>query len=223
MKTKIFLLGIIVAATCMVSCNHDDVSFDQEKSIIKAVYQSLDLTPEQFGENMAKLGLQELQQSEAMIDNYKTFANEVVVRIHFQNDTILQVTYERTLTDKPNIAAYYRLFSDMLADHGYTEWHGYYEDPDEDHNYGRLVHGGNDYSYAQEAEDREDLCTRINNENLSDVNSTQYFAENFIHNHSDNSQWEGKTLLWSSTYFSQTWPGKWYKDVSFTFWLDRIH
>lgn len=232
MKTRILIIGMIATIVGLSSCEHgSNVTIEQEKGIVNAVYQSLDLTPEQFGTNMVKQGLHEILQYEFLANKYKTFANKdqrsantIIINISFRNDTILQVEYERSLNKESNIAAHYKLFSDILADNGYTMWHGYYEDPDDEQHVSGLVHGGNDYSHAQTAEDREDLCAHINNEHLGDNNTTQYFAEYFIHTHKDKSQWEGQTLLWSSSYFSglNEGSGQYYKDVSFKFWLERI-
>ena len=232
MKTRLFLIGLIVAAVCLSSCEpRNDVSANEEKNIINAVYQSLDLTPEHFGKNMVKQGLYEIPQYDFMADRYKTFAtseqrsdNTIIININFRNDTILQISYERSLNKKSNIATYYSLFSNMIADHGYSEWAGYYEDPDDKHNVSRLMHGGDDYGLAQTAENREDLLDHISNDRLSDVSTSQYFAEHFIYTHEERSQWEGQTLLWSSTYFSgeDEDSGQYFKDVSLSFILKRI-
>ena len=229
MKTKFHLICLILVSVLVVSCEQNPIQPAQESKIVDAIYRSLDLTPEQFGENMIEQGLHEIPQYDFMADHYKTFAreaqrtpNNIAVYINFNNDTILEVEYERSLNKNSDPATYYKQFSDMIAGYGYTEWHGYYDDPDNDHNIGRILHMVNDFSYSQIAKDRDDLQSKINNEHLTDVNTTQYFAETFIYTHHDDSNWEGCPLMWSSIYFSGYLGGGYYKDIQFNFILKRI-
>lgn len=232
MKTKLFSLSLIIGiAMCFLSCEHNSVvSQEQEKEVINTIYKSLDLTPGQFAEAMTKQGLHEIPQPDYMADRYKTFVNEdqrtnntILVNINFRNENILQFSYERSLNEESNIAAYYTLFSDMIANHNYIDWHGYYEDPDTNHNVSHLLHGGNDYSLAQEASNRKELCGFIINEHICDTNTTQYFSESFIIDNNEK-QWQGQTLMWSSLYFAGLYEGsgKYYKDISLSFILKQI-
>lgn len=225
MKTKFRLICLILASVFVVSCGQHPVPPAQENEIIDAIYRSIDLTPEMFGENMVAQGLHEIPQYDFMADHYKTYANSYcTIYINFNNDTILSVEYDRSLNKNSDPAAYYKQFSDMIAGYDYMEWHGYYDDPDNDHNIGRILHMVNDFSYSQIAKDRDDLHGKINNEHLTDVNTTQYFAETFIYTHHDDSNWEGCSLMWSSIYFSgmHEGEGECYKDIQFNFILKRI-
>ena len=225
MKTKFHLICLIWASVLVVSCEQHPVQPAQENDIVDAIYRSLDLTPEMFGENMVEQGLHEIPQYDFMADHYKTYANSYcTIYINFNNDTILEIEYLRSLNRNPDLAAYYKQFSDMIASYDYTEWHGYYDDPDNDHNVGRIVHMGNDFSYSQTAENRDDLHGKINNEHLTDINTTQYFAEIFIYTHHGESKWEGYSLIWSSIFFSGMHEGEgaYYKDIQFNFILKRI-
>ena len=223
MKTKFYLFGLIMASMFVVSCKpNDPVQTEPESKIIDAIYRSLDLTPEQFGENMVEQGLHEIPQDELMAKHYKTYANSsYTIHINFNNDTILEVEYVRSLNEEADLTTYYKQFSDMIADYGYTNWHGYYEDPDYDHNVGRILHGANDFSYSEIAKDRDELCNIINDENLKDAITTQYFAETFIYTHHDESMWEGCALIWS---YSGRYEGSgdYYKNIQLDFILKRI-
>lgn len=215
MKGKLFFAIVIFAAVFMSSCGQD-VNIQQDKDIINSIYQSLETTPEQFRINMAKIGLNEIPQYDFMANHYKTFAtdskrsvNTLIVNIYFNNDTILQVEYERCLNNEANISAFYRLFSDKIAALGYAEWQGFFVDTFADD------------TPTQTATDRNDLCGRINNEHLREVNSKQDFVEKFIYSNGGNSHWNGLIHLWCDNYFSKDATDE-QKDIYLTFSLIRV-
>ena len=221
MRTKFRLICLILASVFAVSCEQNPIQPAQESKIVDAIYRSLDLTPEQFGENMVEQGLHEIPQYDFMADHYKTYAreaqrtpNNIAVYINFNNDTILEIEYERSLNKNSDPAAYYKQFSTMIADYGYTEWQGYYEYQKD---------GGDDHS-TMEAKDIDDLFAKINNEDLRDIYTEQKFFEVFTYTHQDGSRWNGRIRMVGSTYFSgmHEGEGEYYKDIQFNFILKRI-
>ena len=81
MKTKFFLISLIAATLCMVSCGHS-ISSEQEKALINMVYQSLESTPEQFAENMSKQGFRKTSKSPtgiSFVNNYSYYEDQVIL------------------------------------------------------------------------------------------------------------------------------------------------
>lgn len=225
MKTKIYFLSltVLVLSMLMVSCEHDNVTPEKEKEIITAVYQSLQLTPAQFGEELSKNGLHEVSKSEkgmTYANSYRDYDDRVLIGISYNDNSIKKVTYERYLNKETNIAASYKLFSDMIADYNYASWQGFYQDPATIEN---LYIRGDDYSSMTGATNREDLLEHIKNEHLKDPNSLQSFLELFTYTHSDESTWNGKILMYTTSYFSglNEGDGGVIKDIHLSFTLER--
>ena len=144
--------------------------------------------------------------------------------IFYKGDTINQITYDQYLNTDSFPAASYQLFSNVIANQGYTNWQGYYEDPTEVDIIPKVVNGKN-YSSAQIAQNRKELCNKISNESLRQLNSSQYYVETFIYTHKDNSRWEGRICLFTSHYTSDKDEEKTtnnIKDIILLFSLDRI-
>lgn len=204
----IFILALLGVILC--ACNHDAISPEQDRNIINAIFQSADLTPEQFAYHISGYGFHEVARYDFisyisfcnvdLSSNYLT-DNKILIDIIYRNDSILQIGYQRYLTSNPNPAAHYKLFSDWIADIGYLEWHGYYDDPTEV-DITNLVVRERNYTSANVATNRTDLCNHINNTNLWQINTLQYFVEAFTYVHKDNSSWDGQSILYTQQFFS---------------------
>jgi len=226
MKTKFFFISLLIGFTmCMVSCNNN-VSQEKEKELINAIYQSLDLTPEQFAETMTKQGLHEAQRYEIsssvvlsftnvnLSSNYR-YKDQVIVEIIYTGNVINTIGYSCYLNGESNIAAYYKLFSDRIAEYGYTDWRGYYADPaEEPFSFSSGITG-------EEVADRTELCGEIQDENLRDKSTMQYYVEEFVVNHDNLSLWNGRILLSSNVYEAGISLTGSIKDIHLSFTLER--
>ena len=226
MKTKIFLLSLCVAAMGLISCN-PGVSSEKEKELINVFYQSLDTTPDLFTARMSQFGLSINNQSSkgiGYVNKHDDYDDQLTVGVHFDGNQINRIIYERYLNKESNVAAYYKLFSDMIADHGYTDWQGFYKDPAERSDISAVR--WEDYSSVNIAENRQKLCDHVINENLSRIQTWQYFVETFVYTHSDNSQWEGRIFVYTDQYFSgmidDDFEQGYRKDIFLQFKLERI-
>ena len=225
MKAKIYFLSLMITAIAMgmVSCETGkNVTPDMEKELISAVYQSLHLTPAQFGEVLSQKGLHEVSKSEkgmTYVNSYSDYDDRVLINISFNGDKITRFMYERYLNKESNIAASYKLFSDMIADYCYANWQGYYQDPATMEN---LYIRGDDYSAMTSTADREDLLNHLKNEHLKDHESLQAFLELFTYTHSCEIKWNGTILMYTPAYFSGLVEGvgKEIKDIHLTFTLE---
>ena len=238
MKTKSLLTGLFAVALLMVSCGDHGkaITPEQERNTINAIFQSLDMSPEQFTENIKKQGFSVAGKYPAI--NYISFSNvslnsnykaadKVLVGITYKDDVIQQVVYERNLNGESNPAAYYKLFSDMIAEYNYSNWQGYYEDPTEVHILQTILLDQN-YTSAQSVANRSELCNLINNDNLYRLNELQYFLETFAYRHTDNSQWGGRILMFTDQYGTEENPDDFegkitdVKSINLDFLLERI-
>ena len=203
MKTKIYLISLIIAAIGMAACNQI-VTQETEKELINLIYQSLDATPEQFAVSMSQHGFREATKSSqgiTFVIEYNDYDDQVLGSMSNNGNQINRIIYERYLNKESNHAAYYKLFSDMMAEHGYTDWHGYFKDPATAKDIHDIIRW-NDYSSGIEVANRQILCNHINNDNLLELDTWQYFLELFTYTHNDNSQWQGKIFVYTDQYFS---------------------
>ena len=233
MKTCNSLITALLAFV-LFACNHPTVSLEQEKKLVDAIFLSLEATPEQFADVMDKQALHPAGHYDFPTYTYDSYTNvnlqsdynytdQLLVGITHTNDVINRIEYSRYLNDESNVAAYYKIFSDMIAIKGYSNWNGYYCDPaNEDDVHGAMSDHFNDN--ASTAKNRNELCESIRNENLKNIDSLQYFAETFIYLDTNNKQWKGKILLYSNKYFSgeDEDSGDVTKDILFSFSLSRI-
>ena len=226
MKTKLFLLSLIGAAVCMSSCEHGKgVSADQENDIINIVYQSLDSTPEQFNNRMKQQGLHEVSKSSkgmTFSNIYNDYDDQILLNIAYNGNKINRIVYERYLNKESNLSGYYRQFSIMIAEHGYTEWQGYYKDPATREDIGNIL-WWKDYSSGQKVENTQELYSTIKNDNLVGLNNLQFFLEIFTYTHSNQDQWTGQIFLYTDHYFSgiNEDDGGTIKDIHLNFILER--
>ena len=231
MKTKLCIISAILGAV-LCACKHATVSVEQDRNIINAIFQSAHLTPEQFADHISGYGFHEVARYDFMsyisfcnVDlssNYLT-DNKISISITYKNDSIQQIVYERYINGNPNPAAHYKLFSDWIADIGYENWHGNYEDPTEHDIINSVIRNSN-YNSANIAASRMDLCNHINNNNLWQLNTLQYFVESFSYRHKDNSLWNGQSILYTQQYFSGETEdsGKENKDIILSVQLNRL-
>lgn len=228
MKTKFFFpcLIIIGIAMCMISCSRDYVSQEQEKELINAIYQSLDLTPEQFGEKMVGQGLHEagrynissslvLSFTNVNLSSDYRYEDQILVEIVCTGNAINTIGYSRYLNGESNMAAYYKLFSDRIAEYNYSDWHGYYADPAEE----PYSFSGN--TTGEAVSDRKELCDKIKDENLRNKDTMQYYVEEFVVVPDSQSSWNGWIVLWSNVYYAGTAAGGNIKDIHLSFTLER--
>lgn len=233
MKTKIFLIGFFTVAFLMVSCEHHKrITPEPEKNAINAIFQSLNTTTEQFATNLSRVGFHQagnfpyiysMTFTNVNLNTDYDYEEQAIVGISYKNDTVIRAEYHRYLNGVSNPAAYYKLFSDMIAEHGYADWHGYYEDPASVDIMHTIVFLKN-YSSANIATDRNDLCEHINNDNLFKLNRFQYFLETFTYTHTDNSQWAGQIILYTVQYpiDMDEVSNQECKDIELSFSLERI-
>ena len=238
MRTKLFIFSLLSALFLMVSCEPQEQKQKlPEEKLIDAIYQSLDATPEQFTQKMLDLGLYEANLVDMKDIVYKVFSDNnpqkfpypkdrILLGIFYTKDSITYVEYDHYLDNPKNPAEYYKLFSDKIADIGYTDWKGYYEDPTKIEDIYGLVLESNNYSFAQTASNREDLLNHIQNDNLLGLETSQYFIETFLYFHNDISHWNGRIVLCGTKYYSSGMdddhPGGNVKDIALSFSLDRI-
>ena len=229
---KVLLLALLPLSLCM--CN-PEVTSDQEKQIINCIYESLDLTPDQFAAKLGELNMHQVAQKESKNYSTKTFSNmdpnsvyynfdnEVLVMMEYANETINNVIFWRQLPKSDNVAARYRLFSDIMEKKGYTNWKGFFEDPANDKsNINRFIEGK--YSELPTAKDREYLLNQINNDNLRDLSTIQYFAESFNYANKEISTWDGRIILYTHVASTQNdlAPDEKSKAIMLNFYLFRI-
>jgi len=218
-KTIIFALCALVITACT-----EEPTPQQDEQMINIIYQSLDLTPEQFAKNMSKQGLHVISPDEkkqySMAFGY---TKEIVLFINYQDDVINQIAYNFNNLGKTNPAAYYKKISDIISAWGYTNWHGYYNNAAEIGNYiGVVVY--REFTSAQTATDPTDLCNHIQNESLNDLETEQYYAETFTY--TDNSQWDGFLVMYCMKDMTggmdENDPIRYTKYTEFNFILNRI-
>jgi hypothetical protein len=231
-KFKVLLLALLPLSLCM--CN-PEVTSDQEKQIINCIYESLDLTPDQFAAKLGELNMHQVDQYESKSYSTKTFSNiapnsvyynfdnEVFVMMEYAKEKINNVIFWRRLPKSENVAARYRLFSDIMEKKSYTNWNGYYEDPVTDEsNINRFMQGK--YSELPTAKDREDLFNQINNDNLRNLSTIQYFAESFNYANKEISTWDGRIILYTTvnSTHNESAPDEKSKSIRLNFYLYRI-
>ena len=238
MKTKLFIFSLVSALFLMVACEPQEPKQKlPEEKLIDAIYQSLDSTPEQFTQKILNLGLYETGTLKFKDFIYKGFSDvnpktisypkdRILLEIYYTDDGIIHMSYEHDLDKPKNPAEYYKLFSDKIADIGYTDCKGYYEDPTKIEDIYGLVLGSNNFSFAQTASNREDLLNHIQNDNLLGLQTSQYFIETFHYFHNDISLWNGRIVLCGTKYYSpgedDDHPGNDVKDITLSVSLDRI-
>lgn len=211
MRTRIFLVGLLVSVVCFSSCTHDDngVTPETEKAIIKEIYQSLDQPFEHLTDYLSELGFRESAKTPSKGTTYTNIVyddftedeednyNRVFVAINYKDSsTISRVIYERYLNNEANPVAHSKLFSDMIANYGHSDWAGYYGEERAVH----LAFWYKEYDSATKAENREDLYNHVKNDKLFSLDKSQGILEIFTYTHHDGSQWEGQIYIRSDVY-----------------------
>lgn len=239
MKTRLFLIGLIVAVVCFSSCTHDDngVTPETEKAIIKEIYQSLDQPFEHLTGYLSELGFRESAKTPSKGTTYSNKVSDdtdldddvpedykrVFVGINYKDSsTITKVDYYRYVNNETNPAAYCKLFSDMIASYGYSDWKGYYGDAKDVH----VAFCYDEYDSATKAENREDLYNHVKNDKLFSLETDQGVLEVFTYTHHDGSLWKGQISIRSSVYIetglNEEDGETQCRDISLDFILTRI-
>ena len=240
MRTKLFIFSLLSALFLMVACEPQEPKQTlPNEALINTIILSLDSTPEQFAGAIAIQGFKEAALYNFSAYSYWSFTNvnlnsdsdytytqRQLITIIYKGDAINSITYDCYLNEEKSPADYYRLFSKKIADIGYSDWHGYYDDPTNEETMINNIFHNKDYSSSKTVSNRKELYSNISNDSLHNPNTVQYFLETFNYTHSKNSQWAGRILMYSSKYFSsgedEDHPGKNVKDITLSFSLDRI-
>lgn len=203
MKTKLFILSIIGSLTLLASCKHEDpVEISKEKTVIDAMYKCLDMTHDQIAEQMETLGFHSLVRDtssnawkyDAFVDEDIDSSKRVLIEVTSMNGIMTSIGYNVYLTYESDPAAHFSIISDKIATYGYSDWSGYYEDSASVFSHDMAM----SFEYtedAQIAKDRKDLHKHINKECLDNRKTYQYYIEDFVYTHTDNSQWRGVLAL----------------------------
>ena len=218
------LLIIALFSLFMIACEHPTVSVEKEKAVIDALYECLELTPNQTAGKMETMGYHSVHRDtssavfkyDAYVDLDMDNPERILIGVSSINDTISQIGYNIIVTNDPELIAHYALIFNKIATYGYSDWHGYYEDSASDYSFDYALFG--EYTAdAKIVEDHEDLRRHINKECLDNPETLQYYAESFVYTHSDKSQWHGQLVL-----YGQKWGQAGGKDVYLSYTLIRI-
>lgn len=233
MKNIRFILVSCVILS-LSACNY---SFEPEekKGLIDCIYQSLNLTPEEFTAQMVQQNLYEHADHELGDVRYRSFSNvppnsnsdngKFGITIYYSNNTINSVFYGCNLNNESNPAACYKLFSDMIASYGYSDWHGYCSNDLTPQAMDSILLFGDNIATNNIA-NQADLCNCIDNNKLFELNSMQLVFERFTYIDKENSLWDGKLSLQAHDYYEKlditNIGNNHFKDIDFSFSLERI-
>ena len=232
MKNIRFILVSCVILS-LSACNY---SFEPEekKGLIDCIYQSLNLTPEEFTAQMVQQNLYERADQELGDVRYRSFSNvppnsnsangKFGITIYYSNNTINSVEYGRNLNNESNPAACYKLFSDMIASYGYSDWHSYCNNDLTPQAMDSIILFGDNIA-TNDITNQVDLCNRIDNNKLFELNTQQYIVERFTYIDKKNNRWNGKLFLYTTEFYEKQWitySDDPVKDIHFNFSLERI-
>ena len=210
MKTSKLIIAAILSI-CLCACEHPTVSVEKEKAVIDAIYECLELTPNQVADKMETIGFHRRTNPSTSSWKYDAYSDidvgnegRVLIGVSSMNDTLSGIGYNIYLTHDTDPAAHFRLVSDIIATYGYSDWKGTYRDASTE-------------DALQIAESRADLCAHIRSDYLSDSKTTQNYSENFIYTHTDGSRWSGEYTI-----YCEIWPKNGGKDVFLSYTLTRI-
>lgn len=228
-----------VLVSCVIlslsACNYNYTFEPEEKKrLIDCIYQSLNLTPEEFTAQMVQQNLYERADHELGDVRYRLFSNvppnsnsgngKFGITIYYSNNTINSVEYGRNLNNESNPAACYKLFSDMIASYGYSDWHGYCRNDLTPQAMDSIILFGDNIA-TNDITNQVDLCNRIDNNKLFELNTQQYIVERFTYIDKKNNRWNGKLFLFTTEFYEKQWitySDDPVRDIHFNFSLERI-